>query len=329
MVSFGVDLSSDNDGVSIADVKAAGFRWVTARAVSYPQGVMVADPKYGAWRDEAKALGFPFAAYQMVHTYYSAREQVQHLADVIGDESIPVMIDIEPDSGSPTMTHLTAFYDACKVENLRPVSLYLPHWYWSTLNGPSLTVRAWALISSSFGTDQVGTAADRYRAQLGDLGVGWNAYGGLSPVLWQFGSQIRCGAHLVDADASKHTVADLVRSGLFTDWGVTPMSGPVGLDPADTTVAKILAALSYDETHPLVDNLGTIAKSVHDLRSDTTHPPVLVTLDRKLDQVLAAAEQIETMGPKLDALAAAIAALQAAAGSPASYTGTIDLHPGT
>jgi hypothetical protein len=91
---FGTDISDDNAGLTIAQVKAAGLQFATARALSYSfQGstpLMVEDPSYAGWRDEARAMAFPFACYVLFHNYFPVRDQVTLLGQVIGDKKIPV-----------------------------------------------------------------------------------------------------------------------------------------------------------------------------------------------------------------------------------------------
>src|SRR5215831_3858668 len=74
---FGTDISDHNAGLTIAQVKAAGLQFATARAMS-----------------------FPFACYVLFHNYFPVRGQVTLLGQVIGDKKIAVPIDAEPDGGS-------------------------------------------------------------------------------------------------------------------------------------------------------------------------------------------------------------------------------------
>ena len=240
MTIFGADLSSHNAGLTIADLQNAGLQFCTARAVSFPWNgstpEMVEDPDYAAWRDEARALSFPFAAYCMFHTFFTPTSQAQFIASIIGDAGIPVLLDFEPDSDSPSLAFIESCFDACKVANLSPVPLYDPHWWWASQGDPVLTIRPWKLVSSSYGANPKGPAATVYAAGGGDKGwPGWAAYGGLTPVVGQFGSQIEVGTHLVDGDAFKGTVPQLIATGMFTDWG-DPMTAPSqysGTDWAD------------------------------------------------------------------------------------------------
>jgi len=224
VTTTGVDISDRQAGLSIASVRQAGHRFVVARALSFPQGLMQADPSYATFRDQCKDLGVLFAAYVLVHTYVTPAATAQLLAKTIGDPRIPVMIDLEPDSDTPSLQFAAQCWDAFAAEGLHPRVLYDPRWYWSQSGGPVLTVRPWALTSSNYGANTPGAAATRYAAEGGDLGPGWQPYGGLAPTFWQFGSQIVLGtdSHGLtvygDADAYRGSVSELAATGLFTDW---------------------------------------------------------------------------------------------------------------
>jgi hypothetical protein len=227
----GPDVSDRQAGLSVASVKQAGHSFLTARALSFPQGLMQADPAYSSFRDQCKALGFPFAAYVLVHTYVTPAATAALLAKTIGDPAIPVMIDLEPDSDTPTVGFAVQCFDAFAAEGLQPRVLYDPRWYWSELHGPSLTARPWRVTSSDYGSNAPGGALSRYTSMGGDTGPGWEPYGGLTPTFWQFGSQIVLGTdsngHTVygDCNAYRGTLDELVTTGLFTDWGHT-LSSP-------------------------------------------------------------------------------------------------------
>lgn len=200
MTIFGTDISDHNAGLTIAQVKAAGLQFATARALSYPfQGstpLMVEDPSYAGWRDEARAMAFPFACYVLFHNYFPVRDQVTLLGQVIGDKKIAVLIDAEPDGGSnPSMPFLEECYDTIKAQGMSPVPLYYPNWFWGSEGSPNLAVKNWLLVSSHYGANPKGSAADVYAAGGGDAHwPGWAAYGGLTPVVGRFGSQIQVAA---------------------------------------------------------------------------------------------------------------------------------------
>lgn len=270
MTVFGVDIAGRSGrldfqhGLSMAAVKVGGFRFVTARAVAFPGGTMAEDGDYAIFRDGADANGLLFAAYIMPHTNYSAAAQAQKLADVIGDKTIPVMIDWEQDGdwSIPSYSFAVDLRDECVGRGLRVATLYGPHWYWQGQGSPTLTGRAWRLVSSTYGKNLAGTATVRYANQGGATGVGWTAYGGLKPSIWQFGSKIQCGGMLVDGDAYEGTLTDLATSGMFKG------DDSMALDSTDlANIQKMLDKLKTDlvgdpgTAGPTLERIGTAVRS--------------------------------------------------------------------
>lgn len=308
MTIFGTDLSSNNAGLTVAELKEAGFSFLTARALSFPNGNMIEDSNYAGWRDEARAAGFPFACYVLWHTYYTPYDQARELARIIGDKSIPILMDMEPDSSNPTIEFEAQCWDACKVQGLNPRVLYDPRWYWNEEGGPALNVRPWRLVSSAYGSNRAGSPSAVYAANGGDGGSGWNEYGGLAPAIWQFGSQLQCAGHVIDGDAFKGTVADLIHTGMFTDWGDS-----MALDPKDPVVKTIIADIGAVKSD--LDNLGNII--VH---GDAHHPNSLDALQRGLSLIIHGGDGYPNSE---DALAGHITQLQAALTGIASTLATL------
>lgn len=288
MTLFGVDLSSNDAGLSLASCRRTGFRFATARILSYPKGIMTLDPSWFTFRDQAKQLGMLFRGYVLFHTYYSPAEQASHAAAAVEDLTIPVMIDLEPDSDSPSLVFAAACWDALKTEGLRPVALYDPRWYWSALGGPDLTIRPWSLVSSNYGSDAPGAAVTRYQAEGGDTGPGWAPYGGLTPAEWQFGSQIVLGTEANgstrygDADAYRGDLATLGASGLFTDWSGDTMTAPKDWDAADDLHVRTEVAAAGQSTG---DDLITSARNA--ARDAAAALTALAALSAKVDKIIA------------------------------------------
>jgi len=305
---FLVDLSDHNKGVTVAQLKAAGIAGMTARAVSFPWNgstpEMVIDPSYKAWEAAARADSYPFAAYCLFHTYFTPTAQAQFLASVLGDAGIPILLDCEPDSDAPPSIEFEAecFY-ACKVANLNPQTLYDPRWFWSSSEGSgNLAVRNWRLVSSAYGTNRNGTAAAVYASVGGDQAAGWAAYGGLAPSVYQFGSQIEVGSFLLDGDAFKGTVAELIQTGMFTDWG-DPMTlfGQTQVDQLKAIYNAVTGAVD-----PGTTNLASEVAA--DLRTDQENFNRINALSALLKAVGA---NVSTVDSDVKAAEAAIAALPA------------------
>lgn len=232
MAVIGVDVSENDRGLVMASSRTLGYEFCTARALSYPQGVLGIDGAYAGFRDQASELKMPFSAYVLFHTYYSPRSQAQALARCIGDPQIPVMLDVEPDASDPSVQFAASCWDACLAEGLNPRTLYLPRWWWDRLGQPDLTIRGWQLISSHYGTNVISGAWTRYAVLGGDTCRGFDAYGGLTPVITQIGSQILIGVTAAgdqrygDANVYRGSRAQLHTCGLFTTWTSTTPPTP-------------------------------------------------------------------------------------------------------
>lgn len=237
MTVYGVDVSQYQAGLPAAAVKANGYAFIIARALSFPAGQMVVDPAYPAFRAGAKTNGLLFGAYVLFHPSRTPAEQASLLAQVIGDPSIPVMCDWEPDGANPSIGYAEACFDACAARGLRVTALYGPRWYENLQGNPLLTGRPWVLVSSSYGADPAGYGSAVYP---GDSSPGWTGYGGLTPTLLQFGSQIRLTGYPgpVDADAYRGTLAQLKQANILKDF-----AAPIPPPPAPEPTAKGAAML--------------------------------------------------------------------------------------
>jgi hypothetical protein len=324
---YGVDIagrSGANDfqhGLDMATVKKDGFTFVTARAVAFPHGSIAEDGDYAIFRGGCKANGLLFAAYLLPHTNYTPAAQAQKLADVIGDKTIPVMIDWESDGtwSVPSYSFACEVRDACEARGLHVATLYGPHWYWSSMGSPTLTNRPWRLVSSTYGNNSVGSASTRYASQGGASGAGWDPYGGLKPSIWQFGSQIRCAGQLVDGDAYEGTLASLVSSGMFTNWnGDPPVSatGPENWDGNDDQHFRSLVAATgvntgqqlldaarqaADQAVKAVAGVNAVNTELDTVRAQNqANAAAIDGLDAKLDQVLTALAGLTTGATSFD-----------------------------
>lgn len=238
MTTFLLDISDNQRGLALSEVKAQGYSAVTARLLSFPNGNSVTvDGSYATFMQEAKDNGLLFAAYVLFHTNFPIPTQVSLAKQHIGDLSIPVMIDAEPDAPStPSAAFIIACYDEIQRQGLKPGALYDPHWYWASTEGaPNLTVRPWHLVSSNYGSNNPGYGSVIYAENGGDTGPGWNPYGGLTPTIWQFGSQIKIDGYNgpVDGDAFRGDVSQLEATQLFAN-----LSSPTPATPHDRLVSQ-------------------------------------------------------------------------------------------
>ena len=204
MVSFGPDISSYQNGLDLAQLRDASF--VIAKTT---EGTYYTDGSYEAWRRQAADLRLPFVWYHFLSAEGSA-DQVAHTLAHVGDTSLPGMLDVEPNgSFRPTLQQVLDYADAARRAGLRLRLVYLPRWYWSEMGAPDLTVLAREglyLVSSSY-PGGTGSARALYP---GDPAAGWNAYGGVVPFLYQFTNQATDGGRLLDYNALRGSVSDLL-----------------------------------------------------------------------------------------------------------------------
>lgn len=161
------------------------------------QGSTYRDPGYPGFKAQAAAFGVPFAAYHWVDTSDLAAQAANAHA-VIG--STPTMWDAEAAGATvPRLVELTARYRAL---GGNPRLVYLPHWWWQDhLGSPDLrplTAAGLGLVSSSYPA-----------AGYTDAGPGWAAYGGVTPVIWQYTDKQPFGGQRVDFNAYRGTATQL------------------------------------------------------------------------------------------------------------------------
>lgn len=213
-----VDIAFYQAGLNIAEVKREGFAAVLARASTGYQGG-TKDSEFATFKSQARRAGILFGAYHFLYpaSVVSVEHQANVCASAIGDTDTIVMIDHEPDgSNAPTPAISTAvhFANAMRDKGYTVPLWYLPHWVWQRLGSPALPKNAdLKLVSSSYVSGS-GYASDLYP---GDHGVGWDSYGGLTPVIWQFTDQAKVAGQLIDADGYRGSYADL--KALFSPKG--------------------------------------------------------------------------------------------------------------
>lgn len=125
----------------------------------------------------------------------SVQRQVDWLASFRADW---YMIDVEPFSElasrkiAPTWSDVQRFDARWAQVTGRPLAVYLPRWVWSgNLGSPNISSLRGPLVSSDYGSNTALAPAPLYSSRGGDSGPGWQAYGGKTPELWQFGSAAR------------------------------------------------------------------------------------------------------------------------------------------
>lgn len=126
------------------------------------------------YHSEADRLGIPIAGYHYLMAS-DAGLQAQNAFNRLGT-TIPAMVDVE--KGAGTLANTLSFIDAYRQRKGIIHLVYLPHWYWVQIGSPSLQPlidRQMVLISSSYPSKG-----------YSDDGVGWDSYGGMKPLIWQY-----------------------------------------------------------------------------------------------------------------------------------------------
>lgn len=197
MTIFGPDLSSFQDGL---DAGALPHPFVIMKI---SEGTYYTDRDYPTWRAQAQASGKIPIGYHFISGEDPAA-QAAHLAACIGDKSLPLMLDWEPNGTfQPTLKQLLAVADAMAAAGLRVRLAYAPRWHWAALGSPSLaglTDRGIALVASAYpgGTGYPGDGA-----------AGWLPYGGLTPLLYQYTDHAPVQGRGVDMNAYRGTAEQL------------------------------------------------------------------------------------------------------------------------
>ena len=204
MTIFGPDISSYQSGLALSRLSDAAF--VIAKTT---EGTYYTDADYQAWRDQAAALGRPFIWYHFL-SGESATAQAAHTVANVGDSSLPGMLDAEPaGSYSPSLNQIVAYIDAAFAAGLKLRLVYLPQWYWEQIGSPSLSAladRGVSLISSAY----PGGSGSPGSIYPGDGAAGWQSYGGMTPLIYQFTNQASDGGQQLDYNAFRGTTAQLV-----------------------------------------------------------------------------------------------------------------------
>ncbi|NUR26204.1 MAG: glycoside hydrolase [Catenulispora sp.] len=203
MTIFGPDISSYQHGLVISRLADAAF--VIAKTT---EGTFYTDADYQSWRQQTENLGKPFVWYHFL-SGEDAAALARHTLANVGDARLPGMLDAEPaGSFSPSLAQMIAYTDAAHAVGLNLRLLYLPRWYWQQIGSPGLSAlasRGLSLVSSSYPGGS-GRAPSIYP---GDGAPGWQAYGGMAPLLYQFTNQASDGGQLVDYNAFRGSVDEL------------------------------------------------------------------------------------------------------------------------
>jgi GH25 family lysozyme M1 (1,4-beta-N-acetylmuramidase) len=302
MTIFFPDLSHYKTGVDVSKYPA-----LTTKAT---EGVTFVDSTYASYKAAAAKAGIPFLAYHFLK-HGSISAQVAHVIDVIG-RGQPLMLDVETanDGTVATLTDVYSFADQYAAAGGRVTLAYIPHWYWQNKwRGPSmsgLTTRRIGLISSNY-------------TSYSDSGPGWAAYGGVTPVIWQYTSTY--GTQNLDMNAFKGTQAQL--AALFAG-GLTSQE-----DDLSTIMVEIPKGWSNAGTEiPIEDAVSALMRYMYPTYLAATKAAaqedpaaVAAALAPELVEALKAALPAGTGTLTQDQVEAALRAVFADAGTPDATAG--------
>lgn len=217
---FYVDISQYQPGISIPNIKAAGYAGLVARIGAGAQNlsdgtkyVSLIDPYWAGFRDTAKPLyGNRFAGYWMVGNNETPANQATRCAAAIGDKSIPVMLDTEDGSGS--WTNILAVLAAFQGAGLKVTMLYMSAGFAAQCGATNIDATGLALIRPRYYISTYSTPRSLYLQMPADT---WNGYNGGTVDAVQFTENGNLGiggwSKGVDVDAFRGTVDQL--AGMF------------------------------------------------------------------------------------------------------------------
>jgi hypothetical protein len=289
MTITGPDLSSFEHGVN---VPALPSPFVMAKCT---EGTYYADADYEGWCQQAVASGKIFAAYHFI-SGQDPGAQAAWLAAHIGDKSLPVMLDWEPEgSYKPTLAQLYAVADAMTAAGLRVRLAYGPRWHWANIGSPplsGLTSRGIGLVSSSY------PGGSGYP---GDNGAGWQPYGGITPLIWQYtDAAVEGGQRVGDMNAYRGTRDQLAAFlGTATSAHPTSTGGP-DMPLSQQDISAVASATATALLNLQVPRAGTMGGT-------TSLGAVLSWSDQHIIDITAAAEKAPAVD--IPALVAALAPL--------------------
>src|SRR5215217_502351 len=223
---WGVDISSFQQGIDLAQVAREGYEFCVVKASEgpYGDGTFFLNPFYGPQIDGAQRAGLLTGAYHfLVETAAEAQVDLflNTVAEVsgkpVGDVSgLLVMVDYEayPEPFqflSPTMATLEAFVTELRNRIIgdHPILVYAGQGYWNEPppNGSiqHLDVTTWDAFYPLH--PQAGLGSVFYE-QVKDLGWG-ERWGNQEPMFWQFSSNGMVAGMQIDVNAFRGTRQEL------------------------------------------------------------------------------------------------------------------------
>jgi hypothetical protein len=176
-----------------------------AFVIKATEGSTYRNPSFPTQLARARATGKPTIAYHYVRSGDVAGQLTSIYSTV--PNSVSVALDLENGGDVATARALSR---SLRTAGWMVPLLYCPAWWLSANGGLNTDTRdIGALWSSQYPVSGSG-ASPVYAAAGADHGAGWSAYGGQSPVLWQFSSSISVGGYsAIDVSAFRGSRAQL------------------------------------------------------------------------------------------------------------------------
>lgn len=320
MTIFGPDISSYEASLDLSRLADAAF--VIAKVT---EGTYYTDADFPGWRAQAAQVGKPFVWYHFL-SGEDATAQAKHTAANVGSTTLPGMLDCEPEGKfAPSLAQIIAYVKAAHAVGLNLRLVYLPHWYWQQMGSPDLSELAALgvhLVSSAYPGGS-GLAASLYP---GDGAAGWQPYGGMAPLLYQFTDKASDGGQQIDFNAFRGSLAELIAvlNGTTSSSGGTTVSNNVipasvahhfpGLDlsadfPANVPFDEATADIWADARAEAAWRYGLAnSQKLDELLARPATPPVdLAALEAAISSIMAGQLSHLTGGVDVPALATALA----------------------
>lgn len=249
------------------------------------QASTLVDPYYSGFVTQCINLRIPHAAYHWLN-HGNITAQVDHALMFV--ENTPLMLDAEDMSGntgfngSLTVNDIVDFVTLYRRAGGICHVVYLPKWYWeNNMSRPDLSI---------FNSMGLSVVSSNYSAPYSDNGPGWASYGGIAPKIWQYTSAFPYSGELVDMNAFKGSVDELIA--LFSGGNImTPDQEKELLrnaHNADWTLTQLAAG--FETIGGLISIDGTQAPPIHNILTDilktvktlTVPASVLTDQDRTL-----------------------------------------------
>lgn len=236
-VVFYPDIASYQAGMSLAGLQVVCVK-ATEDGGEGP-GSRYVNPDYARAAAEARARGETLIAYHYLHGAAAGADPVMEadFAYSIIGAGVPVMLDVE--AYGATVADCLAFAAELRRRGGNPRLAYLPRWYWDTnlhqADLRPLTTAGLHVVSSNYPT-----------GGYSDSGPGWDPYGGVAPIGWQYTDRASVNGHLVDMNAYRGSLAQfraLLSGGPMTDpisWETRFPAAPSVKDGAGNVLQRSL-----------------------------------------------------------------------------------------